>query len=301
MPVIGVLDIELPELRILPDRARAFGRGLSEAGFVEGQNIATEYRWADGRSDQLPALAAELVHRQVAVIVASGVAAALAAKSATQTIPIVFFTGVNPVAFGIVASLNRPGGNLTGVTSLFDEVAPKRLELMHELVPTATTMALLVNPSNPNAEAQSRDMQAAGRTLGLQLHVLHASTDRDLDALFAAAAQLRADALVIGPDPYLNSRIEQLSALTVRHAIPTIFFTREFAAAGGLMSYGADGADSYHTVGLYTGRILKGEKPADLPVQQATKVELVINLKTARALGLTVPPSLLTRADEVIE
>jgi putative ABC transport system substrate-binding protein len=301
MPVIGVLDVELPELRILPDRARAFGRGLSEAGFVEGQNIATEYWWADGRSDQLPALAAELVHRQVAVIVATGVAAALAAKSATQTIPIVFFTGVNPVAFGIVASLNRPGGNLTGVTSLFDEVAPKRLELMHELVPTATTMALLVNPSNPNAEAQSRDMQAAGRTLGLQLHVLHASTDRDLDALFAAAAQLRADALVIGPDPYLNSRIEQLSALTVRHAIPTIFFTREFAAAGGLMSYGADGADSYHTVGLYTGRILKGEKPADLPVQQATKVELVINLKTAKALGLTVPPSLLARADEIIE
>jgi putative ABC transport system substrate-binding protein len=300
-PVIGVLDIELPELRIFPDRARAFGRGLSEAGFVEGQNIATEYRWADGRSDQLPALAAELVHRQVAVIVATGVAAALAAKSATQTIPIVFFTGVNPVAFGIVASLNRPGGNLTGVTSLFDEVAPKRLELMHELVPTATTMALLVNPSNPNAEAQSRDMQAAGRTLGLQLHVLHASTDRDLDALFAAAAQLRADALVIGPDPYLNSRFEQLSALTVRHAIPTIFFTREFAAAGGLMSYGADGADLYHTVGLYTGRILKGEKPADLPVQQATKVELVINLKTAKALGLTVPLALLTRADEVIE
>lgn len=227
---------------------------------------------------------------------------AFAAKAATTTIPIVFSVGVDPVAVGLVASLNRPGGNLTGVTNLNAEILPKRLELMHELVPTATTIALLVNPSNPLvAETESRDAQTAARTLGLQLHVLHASTDRDFDTVFASLAQMRAVALVINTDVFFNSRSEQLAALALRHTVPAIFQYREFVASGGLMSYGTSTTDVFRQVGIYTSRLLRGESPADLPVQQVTKIELIINLKTARTLGLTVPLSLLGRADEVIE
>jgi putative ABC transport system substrate-binding protein len=300
MPVIGYLDDGSPE-QVAADLA-AFRRGLTEAGYVEGRNVAIEYRWAEGRNDRLPALAADLVRRRMAVIVAASITAAVAAKAATATIPIVFEGGADPVAIGLVASLNRPGGNLTGMTSLNVELAPKRLELLHELVPTATVMALLVNPTNPTTvEALSRDVQAAARTLGLQLHILHASTERDFDTVFAALVQLRAGGLAIGADSFLISRNEQLAALAIRHAVPTISAFREFAAAGGLMSYGGSSTDLYRTVGVYTGRILKGEKPADLPVQQSTRVELVINMKTAKALGLTFPITLLGRADEVIE
>jgi putative tryptophan/tyrosine transport system substrate-binding protein len=282
---------------------RAFHQGLGETGYVEGRNVTIEYRWAEGHNDRLPALVADLARLEVAVIAATGgTAVALAAKAATTTIPIVFNIAADPVALGLVASLSRPGGNLTGVTSLSVQVAPKRLELLHELLPAVTVVALLINPTNPIlAEIQSRDLQAAAGPLGLQLHVLHASTERDFDAVFATLAQLRAGALVIGTDLFFNTRSEQLAALTVRHAVPAIFQYREFAAAGGLMSYGNAIADPYRLVGVYTGRILKGEKPADLPVQRATKVELIINLKTAKALGLAVPLPLLGRADEVIE
>ena len=256
MPVVGFLSSESPDG--YADRVRAFRQGLSETGYVEGRNVAIEYRWAEGHYDRLPAMAADLVRRQVAVIVAN-TPAAPAAKAATTTIPDRLFGG-DPVAAGLVASLNRPGGNLTGVTTLNVELGPKRLELLHELVPTATVIALLVNPTNPNAETLSRDLQAAARTLGLQLHVLHASTERDFDTAFATLAQLRAGALVIGPDAFFNSRSEQLAALAVRHAVPAIFQYREFAAAGGLMSYGGSITDAYRLVGVYTGRILKGEK-----------------------------------------
>jgi putative ABC transport system substrate-binding protein len=255
--------------------------------------VAIEYRWAHDQNDRLPALAADLVRRQVNVIAAPGnTPAALAAKAATATIPIVFFTGADPIQVGLVASLNRPGGNLTGVTSLNVEVGPKRLELLHELIPKATAIGLLINPSNPAlAETLLRDLQAVARTLGLQLHILHASAESDFGPAFASLIQLRAGGLVIGSDIFFVSRIKQLAALTVRHAVPSIFQYREFAAAGGLMSYGGNLTDSYREVGIYAGRILKGEKPADLPVQQSTKVELFINLKTAKALGLTVPPA----------
>jgi putative tryptophan/tyrosine transport system substrate-binding protein len=301
MPVIGYLGSESPD--VFAGRLRAFRQGLSETGYVEGNNVAIEYRWAENQYDRFPALMADLVRREVTVIVAvTGTPPALAAKAATATIPIVFVTAGDPVALGLVASLNRPGGNLTGVATLTVELGPKQLEVLRELVPTATIIALLVNPTNPtNAETLSRDLQAAARTLGLQLHVLHASTERDFDAVFASLPRLRARALVIGSDPFFNSRSQQLAALALRHAMPTMYPFREYAMAGGLISYGNSFADAHRQVGAYTGRILKGTKPADLPVQQATKVELIINLTTARALGINVPLPLLGRADEVIE
>jgi putative tryptophan/tyrosine transport system substrate-binding protein len=300
MPVVGVLSAEWPDL--LTDRLRLFREGLHETGYVEGRNLAIEYRWAEGRNDQLSTLAADLVRRQVAVIAAFTTPSTLALKAATSTIPIVFFTAGDPVALGFVTSLNRPGGNLTGTTTLTLEVGSKWLQLLHEMVPTATTFALLVNPTSPSlADAQSKDLQAAARTLGLQIHVLQASTDSELNTVFESLVPLRSGGLVISSDSFLFARSEQLAALAMRHAVPTIFGFREFAVAGGLMSYGANLRDQDRTMGVYTGRILKGEKPADLPVQQATKIELVINLKTAKALSLIVPPTLLTRADEVIE
>jgi putative tryptophan/tyrosine transport system substrate-binding protein len=284
-------------------RLPSFRQGLSETGYFEGRNVAIEYRWAEGQNDRLPALAADLVGRQVTVIaVPASTPGALAAKAATTTIPIIFYIGLDPVELGLVASLNRPGGNLTGVTTLNVELGPKRLELLHELVPTATIIAVLVNPANPiNSETTLRDLQTAAGTLGLQLHVLHASTERDFDTVFASLVQMRAGALVIGNDALFLSRSEKLAVLTVRHSVPTIHQYRNFAVAGGLMSYGSATADLSRQVGVYTGRVLRGEKPADLPVQQVTKVELFINLKTAKALGLTVPLPLLARADEVIE
>jgi len=302
LPVIGFLNSRGPseDAYILA----AFRQGLKETGYVEGQNVVVEYRFAQNRYDRLPVLATDLVRRQVAVIVAN-TPAALPAKAATTTIPIVFLTSVDPVEMKLIASLNRPGGNLTGVTVLGVEIGPKQLQLLHEVIPAATTMVVLINPANPAnpaiAEAQSRDMHAAARTLGLAAHVLHASTERDFDMVFATLVQLRVGALAIGSDPFFTSRTEQLAALALRHAVPAIFQFREFAAAGGLMSYGSSIRDTYRLGGIYAGRILKGENPADLPVQQSTKVELVINMKTAKALGLTVPITLLARADEVIE
>ena len=299
-PVVGVLGATTAQGYAA--QLAAFRQGLNEAGFVEGRNVAIEYRWAEDQYDRLPAMAADLVRRQVAVIATiGGNAASLAAKAATATIPVVFHGSLDPVEAGFVASLNRPGGNLTGVVTLNVDTGQKRLELIHELVPTATTIGLLLNPTNAVAEIQSKDLQAAARTLGLQLRVLHASTERDFDEVFATLIRLRAGGLVIGSDGFFVSRSEQLAALTVRHALPAIFQYRAFVTAGGLMSYGGSVTDSFRLSGIYTGRILKGEKPADLPVQQATKVELMINLKTAKALGLTVPLPLLGRADEVIE
>jgi putative ABC transport system substrate-binding protein len=301
MPVIGFLGAESPDLVASP--LRAFRQGLSETGAVEGRNVAIEYRWAEGHNDRLPALAADLASRQVTVITSPGsTPAALAAKAATTAIPIVFAVAVDPVAVGLIASLARPGGNLTGVTTLNLEVVPKRVELLHELIPTATAVALLVNPTSPTlAETSTRDAQAAARTLGLELHVLHASTERDFEAVFATLVQRPAGGLVIAPDAFFNSHMEQLAALALRHAVPAFYQFREFAAAGGLMSYGGDVSDTYRQAGIYSGRILKGEKPAELPVQQSAKVELIINLKTAKGLGLTVPTALLVRADEVFE
>jgi putative ABC transport system substrate-binding protein len=301
MPVIGFLGSASPDR--WAGRMRAFHQGLSETGYVEGRNVAIEYRWAEGHNDRLPALAAELVRRQVTVIVAAGsTPATLAAKAATTTIPIVFYLGADPVDIGLVTSLSRPGGNLTGVVTLNAEVSAKRLELLHELVPTSTTVALLVNPTSPTlAETITRDLVAAAQKLRLQVHVLHASSESEFDTAFATLVQLRARALVIGADALFNSRSEQLAALTVRHAVPAIYQYREFVSAGGLMSYGTNVVDTYRPLGVYTGRVLKGEKPAELPVQQATRVELIINMKTASALGLTVPLPLIGRADEVIE
>jgi putative ABC transport system substrate-binding protein len=300
MPVVGFLSTRASGDD--PHLVAAVRRGLRETGFTDGQNVAFEYRFAENQNDRLPALAADLVRRQVSVITAGPTPAALAAKAATTTIPIVFEVAIDPVAVGLVASLSRPGGNVTGVTNLGVEIAPKRLELLHELLPTMTNIALLINPTSPVvAEALLRDSQAAGRSLGLQLHVLHASTDRDLDTAFATLGRLRAGALVIGSDPFFTSRSEQLAALTVRHAVPAVYEYRDFVAAGGLIGYGSHLADAYQLAGVYTGRVLKGEKPADLPVQQSTKVELVINLKTAKALGVTIPLPLVGRADEVIE
>jgi len=299
MPVIGFLNSASPSL--YAGALRAFLEGLGETGFVDGRNVIIEYRWAEGQYDRLPALAADLIRRQVTVIAATSTPAALAAKAATVAIPIVFTTASDPVQIGLVASLSRPSGNVTGATQMTVEVGPKRLEMAHELVPAATVIALLVNPTSPVAETIARDMQAAAGTLGLQMHVLRASDDREIDDAFAASIQLGAGALVIASDVFFTSRDEQLGALTLRYKVPTIYQYHEFAAAGGLMSYGGSLTDTYRQTGIYTGRILKGDKPADLPVQQATKVELIINLKTAKALGLTVPLTLLGRADEVIE
>jgi putative tryptophan/tyrosine transport system substrate-binding protein len=299
MPVIGFFGTRAPGDD--PQLLAAFHQGLKETGYIEGQNVAIEYRFAENQYDRLPALAADLVRRQVSVIAANG-PAAQAAKAATVTIPIVFTAGFDPVEVGLVASLNRPGGNITGITILDVELGPKRLEMLHALVPTATIIAVLVNPADPSrSEIIVKDLQAAAHTLGLQLSVLHASTDRDFDTVFAGLAQLQVGGLVIGGDPFFNSRSAQLGALTIRHAVPTIYQFRTFAAAGGLASYGAILTDAYRLAGVYTGRVLKGEKPGDLPVQRSTKVEMIINLKTAKMLGLTVPQSLLSRADEVIE
>jgi putative ABC transport system substrate-binding protein len=300
MPVVGFLNSETPDL--FAYLVRAFHQGLGQSGFVDGDNVAIEFRWAHGQYDRLPALVADLIRRQVDVIAANSPAPVMAAKAATTTIPIVFATGYDPVAAGLVTSLARPGGNLTGVTSLTAEVGPKRVELLRELVPTATSIALLVNPAaGALRETISTDLQAAARKLGLQFHVLHASAADELDTVFATLARLSAGGLVIGSDPFFNSQSKQLAALALRHAVPTVYQYREFAAAGGLMSYGGSLTDMYHQVGVHTGRILKGEKPADLPVQQTTKVELIINLKTAKFLGFEVPTSILLRADEVIE
>jgi putative tryptophan/tyrosine transport system substrate-binding protein len=282
-------------------RVTGFRQGLKETGYVEGQNLTIEYRWAEDHRDRLPAMAADLVRRQVAVIVATSTLASLAAKAATTTVPIVFETAADPVKIGLVASLSRPGGNLTGVSQLGEEEAPKRLELLHELLPAAQVMALLVNPADPLTESQVNVSSAAAKTLGLELRVLNASIERDFDPAFAKLKELRAGGLAIAGAPLFTSHIEQLAALTVHHRIPAVYQRHEFATAGGLVSYGTNIADTHRLVGIYTGRVLKGEKPADLPVQQATKVELYINLKTAKALGITVPISLLGRADQVIE
>ena len=301
LPVIGLLGSETADW--YADRLSAFREGLGETGHIEGRSVMIDYRWAEGHNDRLPPLAAELVRQQVTVIATLGnTASALAAKAATATIPIVFRIAADPEAVGLVASLARPGGNLTGVTTLGVEVGPKQLELLHEVVPAVSEVALLINPTNPAlAESQSRVLPAAASSLGLRLHVLSASTDRDFDAVFASMAQLRAGALVIGVDAFFNSHSDQLAALATRHAVPTISAYQEFTAAGGLMSYGGSIVASSRQAGVYAGRILKGEKPADLPVMQSTKLSLVINLKTAKALDLRVPMTLQAAADEVIE
>jgi len=299
-PVIGFVNSASPQGYARP--LAAFLKGLSETGYVDGQNVIIEYRWAEDHADRLPGLTADLVRRRVAVIVATTTQAALAAKAATTTVPIVFETASDPIRLGLVASLNRPGGNLTGVTQTNVEIAPKRLELLHELVPATKVMALLVNPANPTlADANIKELQAAARRLTLELHVLNASAEPEFDAVFAKLIELRAGGLVIGNDPLFTGRSEELAALAVRHAVPTVYAWREFAVAGGLLSYGVAVPDSYRLAGNYAGRILKGEKPADLPVQQVSTVELIINMKAARALGISVPLSLIGRADEIIE
>ena len=299
IPVIGFLDPGSPES--YPDRLVAFRQGLKEVGYLEGENVAMDVRWAQGRYDRFPALAAELVGRHVAVIFASTLEAVLPAKTATATIPIVFAIGADPVKAGLVASFNRPGGNITGTSWLSSMLVTKQLELLHEAVPTAGVIAFLVNPNNPTAESQVRELKEASRALGLQLHILNASTGREIDAAFATLIQQRVGAVLVASDAFFFGRRDQLVVLTARHALPAIFQWRELAAAGGLMSYGASRSEAYRQSAVYVGRILKGANPADLPVQQAVKVELVINLNTAKALGLTFPIPLLARADEVIE
>jgi putative ABC transport system substrate-binding protein len=301
LPVIGFLSSELPDVLVYPSRMRGLREGLSETGFVEGRNVAFEYRLAEGRNGGLPARAAELVRQQVAVIWASGVAAALAAKSATKTTPIVFSTGGDPVQLGLVASFNRPGGNLTGIVSIGNLIAPKQLEFVHELVPTANPIAFLVNPSNPNTESDTKNMQAAARTSGQQMLALKAGTDGEIDAAFTTLVQQRAGALLVQTDPLFNRRADRIAALATSHAVPAIASYREFVSFGGLISYGSNIEDDRRSQGKYVGRILKGENPADLPVMQSAKFELVINLKTAKTIGLRIPESFLLRADEVIE
>jgi putative ABC transport system substrate-binding protein len=300
MPVIGFLSSASPEP--FAHLTAAFRQGLSEVGYVEGRNVAIEYRWAEGQYNRLPVFAADLVRQQVAVIVSlGGSVAAVAAKAATTTIPIVFNSGGDPVKFGLVASLNQPGGNVTGVSLLAAALGEKRLGLIHDLIPGAAVIAVMANPNNPNAEPEVSDVLAAARIIGKQVKVFQAGNERGIDAAFATFAQQRVGALTVGADPFFNSRRDQIVALAARHALPTLYNLRDFAAAGGLMSYGTSLTDAYRQVGVYTGRILKGAKPADLPVVQPTKFEFVINLKTAKTLGLTFPPGLLAIADEVIE
>ena len=300
MPVIGFLSAN--RLTASADRLRGFRQGLKDSGYVEGENVAIEYRWAEGQFDRLPALATDLVRRRVAVIAAMSNLAALAAKAATTTIPIVFIATEDPVKLGLVASLARPGGNATGINFYSGELTAKRLELLRELVPAATRVAVLVNPTNAlTTESTLRDVQSAARAMGLQIQVVNASTSREINAAFATFVRERPDALFVGLDAFLNNRRAQLVNLAARHTLPATFSNRDFAEIGGLMSYGSDIADAYRQVGVYAGRILKGAKPADLPVVQASKFELVINAETARMLGLTVPPTLLAAADEVIE
>jgi putative ABC transport system substrate-binding protein len=280
---------------------RAFLDGLGEVGYVDGQNVVIEYRWAEGQYDQLPRLVADLIQRDVAVIAATSTPAALAAKSGTTKIPVVFTTASDPVQIGLVPSLSRPSGNVTGASQLTAEVGPKRLELAHELLPSVKIMALLVNPTNPVSEAISKELLEVARTLGLELHVLKATNESEIDDAFKTAAQLRAGGMVIASDPYFNSHDARLGLLTLTHGMPTIYQYREFTEAGGLMSYGGSLTGAYHQAGIYTGRILKGEKPANLPVVQATNIELMVNLNTAKSLGITIPQSILIRADEVVE
>ncbi len=297
-PVIGFLSSRSPDVDA--SLVAAFHQGLAEAGFVEGRNVTVEYRWAQGRYDQLPTLAADLVRKPVAVLVSTGgTVSARAAKAATQTIPVVFTTADDPVKVGLVESLNQPGGNLTGITASFIEAAPKRMELLRELLPNGTTFGLLVNPTNPATLIESSVVQVAAR--GQRIEVLSASTEHEIDVAFGNLKQMRVDALLIAADPFLFARADQIVALAARHAMPTLYFRSEFAQAGGLIAYGSNFAEFFRVMGLYTGQILRGAKPADLPVQQPTKFELVINLKTARALGLDVPPFLLAQADEIIE
>jgi putative tryptophan/tyrosine transport system substrate-binding protein len=301
MPVIGYLGVSSFE-KSAGTSLHAFKRGLAESGYVEDRNVTIEYRWADDEYDRLPALAVELVQRGVAVLVAAGSPAALPAKAATAVIPIVFMIGSDPVELGLVAGLNRPGGNLTGVAYLNVEVAPKRLELLHELIPTAKSIALLVNPANPVvADAQAKELQAAISTLDLNLMLVKASNPLEMEDAFATLVRERVEALQIGVDPLFGNHVDQLVALAARHKVPTIYPWREFTAAGGLMNYGSSIPDAFRQVGVYTGQILKGAKPAELPVQRPTKLQFVLNLKAAKALGLTIPPTLLARADEVIE
>jgi putative ABC transport system substrate-binding protein len=298
LPVIGFLNTGSPDL--LPHHLAVFRQALSETGFVEGRNAVVEYRWARGRYDRLPTLATELIHGNVGIIVANGPAVPVA-KLATNTIPIVFVTGVDPVGTGLVASLNHPGGNLTGVTTLDVQLGPKLLEVLHQVMPNTARVAVLVNPANPAGPIQATDLRSAASSLGLVVDILNAASEREIDAGFASLAELQIGALLISSDAFFNSQCERFAALASRYGVKAISLYREFPAAGGLMSYGTSITDLYRQAALYTGRILKGEKPADLPVQQATKVELILNLKAAKALGVTFPLTLLARADEVIE
>ena len=299
--IIGFLGSELPDA--WTGRLQELHRGLGELGFIEGQNLSIEYRWAQGRNERLPSMASDLARQQVKVIIAPGsTPAALAAQAATKTIPIVFEIASDPIELGLVSGLNKPGGNVTGVTTLNLEIGPKRLELLHSVIPSASVIGLLINPTNPRlAEQNIKSFQSAGKSFGIEMHVLHASTEDEFASAFEELKRIKAGGLLIAADPFFSSHVRQLAALSIRHAVPSVYQFREFAIAGGLLSYGTSFTQSFRTVGNYTGRILKGEKPADLPVQQATAVELIINQKTAEALGITVPQALISRADEVIE